>query len=196
MEGVHVVLAPEHPIRHAGAQLLEMAFQLFEELAPDALLIDMGLSDAASPSLADQAHVECLPRVFVIRGQDTGTYIFGLRAARLSTTLTEQRALQLIVEAIQGNPENPVRGQSQRLVATLAARNALGVAAGEPSLTMREIEVLRSLSTGGTDRAMGEQLGVSERTIQYHLSNIYKKLGVKRRSEAIAWVLKAGFSDG
>ena len=104
--------------------------------------------------------------------------------------------MQLLVEASEGKHEKPVRGQSQRLVATLAARNALGVAAGEPSLTMREIEVLRSLSTGGTDRAMGEQLGVSERTIQYHLSNIYKKLGVKRRSEAIAWVLKAGFSDG
>jgi DNA-binding NarL/FixJ family response regulator len=195
MEGIHVVLAPNHPIGHAGAQLLETALHLFDDLAPDVLLVDMALSDATGPPPSDQAQEERSPRVFVIRGQDTGTYIFGLRAARSSTSLSEQHALQLIIETIQAGLENQVSGQSQRIIAKLPARGVPGAAPTHHSLTVRELEVLRSLSTGVTDRAMGEQLGVSERTIQYHLSNIYKKLGVKRRSEAITWALRAGFSD-
>lgn len=195
MDGIHVVLAANHPIGHAGAQILETALHLFDELAPDVLLVDMALSDLASPARSEQGGEERPPRVFVIRGQDTGTYIFGLRAPEPSAPLTEQNALQLISETIQAGLENHVSEQRQRIVAKLPARTPPGAPPDYPSLTVRELEVLRSLSTGVTDRAMGEQLGVSERTIQYHLSNIYKKLGVKRRSEAIAWALKTGLSE-
>lgn len=194
MDGIHVVLAADHPIGHAGAQMLETALHLFDDLAPDVLFVDMALSDVG-PVLPVQAHAERSPRVFVIRGHDTGTYIFGLRAAGTSSPLTEQHALQLIDETIQGSLESQVGGHSQRVLAKLPARRLPAVPPGSPPLTARESEVLRSLSTGVTDRTMSEQLGVSERTIQYHLSNIYKKLGVKRRSEAIAWALKIGLSE-
>ena len=53
-------------------------------------------------------------------------------------------------------------------------------------LTPRELEVLRLLSSGSTNRAIAERLTVSERTVDRHVSNIFAKLGVSTRSAATA----------
>jgi ATP/maltotriose-dependent transcriptional regulator MalT len=52
-------------------------------------------------------------------------------------------------------------------------------------LSARESEVLRHIARGLTNREVAEQLFVSENTIKTHLNNIYAKLGVRRRTEAI-----------
>ena len=57
-------------------------------------------------------------------------------------------------------------------------------------LTEREEEVLKMLAEGWTNMRMANALSVSERTIRFHLSNIYGKLGVSSRVEAISWALK------
>lgn len=54
-------------------------------------------------------------------------------------------------------------------------------------LTAREIEVLRLVASGGTNRAIGEKLHLSERTIERHLSNIFTKLDLATRAAATAW---------
>ncbi len=68
-----------------------------------------------------------------------------------------------------------------RRVATL-----LGEAPASP-LSLREIEVLRVVARGGTNREVAGELVVSEHTVARHLSNIYTKLGVGSRSAATAW---------
>lgn len=57
------------------------------------------------------------------------------------------------------------------------------------SLTKREREVLEVLAHGGSNHELGQQLGVSPRTIQKHLQRIYAKLGVKRRTAAVAHLM-------
>ena len=54
-------------------------------------------------------------------------------------------------------------------------------------LSPREVEVLRLLATGATNRAIADQLFLSERTIARHVSNIFGKLGVSSRAAATAW---------
>ncbi|MFI6677849.1 LuxR C-terminal-related transcriptional regulator [Kribbella sp. NPDC050470] len=54
-------------------------------------------------------------------------------------------------------------------------------------LTQREIEVLRLVATGATNRAIAAQLVLSERTVDRHVSNIFIKLGVSSRSAATAY---------
>jgi DNA-binding CsgD family transcriptional regulator len=61
-----------------------------------------------------------------------------------------------------------------------------------PRLTAREREVLALLATGSTNRAIAEQLGLSERTVARHLSNIFPKIGVSTRSAATAWAYRRG----
>lgn len=64
-----------------------------------------------------------------------------------------------------------------------------------PILSERELEVLRLLVAGQTDRAIGEALFISHRTVEFHVSRILAKLGVNKRSGAVAAALAAGLVD-
>ena len=55
------------------------------------------------------------------------------------------------------------------------------------ALTPREVEVLRLVSTGRTNRGIATALSLSEKTVARHLSNIYLKLGISSRSAATAY---------
>ena len=59
--------------------------------------------------------------------------------------------------------------------------------AAADSLTEREIEVLRLVSAGKTNRAIAEELFISEKTVARHVSNIFTKLGLSTRAAATAW---------
>jgi DNA-binding NarL/FixJ family response regulator len=54
-------------------------------------------------------------------------------------------------------------------------------------LTPREVEVLRMVATGATNRGIADTLVISEKTVARHLSNIFTKLGVHSRAAATAW---------
>jgi DNA-binding NarL/FixJ family response regulator len=55
-----------------------------------------------------------------------------------------------------------------------------------PRLSPREGDVFHHLTNGKPNRAISQLLNMSERTVRFHVQNIYDKLGVRRRSEAIA----------
>lgn len=65
-------------------------------------------------------------------------------------------------------------------------------AATEAGLTKREIEVLRLLVEGYSDKEIGEALFISHRTAMTHVLNILNKLGVNSRTAAAAWALRHG----
>jgi DNA-binding NarL/FixJ family response regulator len=54
-------------------------------------------------------------------------------------------------------------------------------------LTAREVQVLRLVATGRTNRAISTELVISEKTVARHMSNIFTKLGLSSRSEATAY---------
>ena len=57
-------------------------------------------------------------------------------------------------------------------------------------LTGREVQVLRLVATGKTNRTIAEDLFISEKTVARHLSNIFTKLGLSSRAEATAYAYK------
>jgi len=59
-------------------------------------------------------------------------------------------------------------------------------------LTARELEILRAVAEGLTNARIGRQLWVTEQTVKFHLSNIYRKLGVSNRTEASRYALMHG----
>jgi DNA-binding NarL/FixJ family response regulator len=59
-------------------------------------------------------------------------------------------------------------------------------------LTGRELEVLRLVAAGRTNRAIATELVISEKTVARHLSNIFDKLGVSSRAAATAWAYEHG----
>jgi ATP/maltotriose-dependent transcriptional regulator MalT len=62
-------------------------------------------------------------------------------------------------------------------------------------LSAREVEVLRLLAAGHSNREIAALLVVSERTVDNHVANIYSKLGVRRRSAAVAYALQYGLGE-
>jgi DNA-binding NarL/FixJ family response regulator len=64
-----------------------------------------------------------------------------------------------------------------------------------PKLTPREREVLGLLRRGWTNRHIAYDLGIKERTIRFHLGNIYRKLEVSSRAEASVWAVENGIGE-
>ena len=62
-------------------------------------------------------------------------------------------------------------------------------------LTTREVEVVRLVARGSTNRDVGRELYISEKTVARHLSNIFCKLGISSRSAATAWAYEQGLMD-
>ncbi|MFC9918477.1 helix-turn-helix transcriptional regulator [Agromyces binzhouensis] len=93
--------------------------------------------------------------------------------------------------------DGEIRGARETLL-TLGAGPALGEATrlmGERrsgALTEREIEVLRLVATGLTNRGVAERLSLSEKTVARHLSNIFGKLGIASRAAATAYAYEHG----
>jgi DNA-binding NarL/FixJ family response regulator len=67
---------------------------------------------------------------------------------------------------------------------------------GHSLLTLRELEILRLVSAGHTNREVARAAWVTEQTVKYHLANIFRRLGVGSRREAAAWAVENGVSDG
>ena len=66
---------------------------------------------------------------------------------------------------------------------------------GPGGLTRREVEVLELVSSGMTNRAVARTLWVTSETVKFHLSNVYRKLGVSNRVEASQWARENGISN-
>ncbi|MFH2133221.1 MAG: response regulator transcription factor [bacterium] len=62
--------------------------------------------------------------------------------------------------------------------------------ASKPQLTHRELEVLVCLVDGKKDREISTELFISDNTVRSHIKNLYKKLGVSSRSQAVAWAIR------
>lgn len=57
-------------------------------------------------------------------------------------------------------------------------------------LTDREVEVLRLLAEGRSNKQIADQLSITIRTVKFHTNNIYSKMLVASRAEAVAWIWK------
>ena len=65
----------------------------------------------------------------------------------------------------------------------------------EAGLTERELEILRALAEGQANSQIAKQLWLAEQTVKFHLTNIYRKLGVGSRTEAVHWAYRHGLLE-
>lgn len=106
-------------------------------------------------------------------------------AARLAGTVLEQAA-------VLGSA--PLRGEAEALRHRVRARSGDEVAWAP--LTARELEVAQHIALGETNGQIAAELGVAPRTVAAHVEHILAKLGMTRRAEVAAWVVRVGGTDG
>jgi DNA-binding NarL/FixJ family response regulator len=80
--------------------------------------------------------------------------------------------------------------QGIRVIGDIAATNADGL-----GLTERELSMLKALSRGLSNQAISKEFWVTEQTVKFHLSNIYRKLGVANRTEAARFAYERGLVE-
>lgn len=83
---------------------------------------------------------------------------------------------------------------ASRVLAVLAHGTSLGHHLNE-TLSERELDVIRLLARGATNKDIAQTLLVSVRTVEAHLRNIYPKLGIRSRTEAALWAVKNGYGQ-
>jgi DNA-binding NarL/FixJ family response regulator len=109
---------------------------------------------------------------YLLKNLNTDEFMANLQALELGEmALTRQMASQLI----QGMVEQVRKPVEQN-----------------PQLTPRELELLRLLVEGKTNKEIALQLSMSENTVKYHLKKIGQKLGVQNRTEAVSYALRTG----
>ena len=60
-------------------------------------------------------------------------------------------------------------------------------------LTSRELQILRLMLTGHTNKAIAMETGISEKTVEFHIAKIYTKIGARTRLMAGIWAMQQGF---
>ncbi len=159
------------------------------------------VADAAASGYLDGVQQVTEARVLLARGESAAACRRAGGAVeqfqRLALPYEEARAREVRGEAarVVGEPDTAhldltaARDIYRRLGADADHRRVSALLEEAPGfpLSIRELEVLRLVARGSTNREVAKELVVSEHTVARHLSNIYTKLGVGSRSAAAAW---------
>ena len=190
-EGLMAVLEGIPDIRVVGtAQSAEEALAAMKTVRPDIVLLDLelpGMSgiDAIPRVIAAGDHV----RVIVLTAYDTEERVLGAIRAGAGGYLLKGAAAAEIVHAIRAVREGGsylTPRVATQVMAQVVSRGRSGV------LSEREREVLRLIAQGQSNKQIGRQLSITERTVKFHVTSIFNKLGTDNRAQAIAVAARRG----
>jgi len=158
---------------------------------PDLVLMDIkmpGMDGIEALRLIKSASPE-VKVIMLTVSEDEASLIDSIRAGADGYLLKHLNAKDFL-EMISGIE----RGEAA-ITRSLTTRLLRHMATPEPDsertlLSEREVEILKLVSAGMSNRAIADQLSISENTVKYHLKNILHKLGVSNRTEAVSWAIQ------
>jgi DNA-binding NarL/FixJ family response regulator len=161
------------------------------ELRPDILLLDLAMPDLSGVEVLSRLHEHSLPtRAIVFTAYDTDERIVsavraGARGYMLKGAPRDELFRAIRVVHAGGSLLEP-------LVATKLLRQVSQPAPEGGALTAREREVLGLLAQGSPNKAIARALGISERTVKFHVTAIMHKLNAENRTEAVTLAAQRG----
>ena len=172
------------------------------ELQPGVILMDVSMPGMNGIE-ATQKIKASLPKiaVLVLTSYDDDAYVFALLEAGAAGYILKNAREDELVGAIRAvaDGESVLHPSVAKKVlsrfSSQPAANAARPNTTEEALSPRELEVLRVAATGSTNKEIARDLDISPRTVQVHLANIFSKLGVGSRTEAVLYAIKRGWID-
>jgi DNA-binding NarL/FixJ family response regulator len=178
------------------------AVSLVERLTPDVLLLDLEMPGLDGVGVLHRLHeIESRTRVIVFTVFDTDERIIAAVEAGASGYLLKGVPRAEIFSAIRivhdgGSLLQPVVATTVlRHVAARSRAADQAVDAPPVALTPRESTVLEHLARGRSNKQIAAALGVSERTVKFHVSTLFAKLGATNRTEAVTRAIQAGLAS-
>ena len=177
--------------------------QAVREADPDLVAIDGVSEPASAPSRVLQVREEAPDAKILLltapleaeameQVLDAGAMVFVCRARRIPDIAALLRDVgEPRPEPVRTVTETVGRPALQAVPAPVPATPVLREPEPCP-LTNRELEILKAVAEGHTNARIGRSLWVTEQTVKFHLSNIYRKLGVANRTEASRYALMNG----
>jgi len=200
--GLRVLLQAKADIAVVGeASGMGEAVRMTVELKPDVVLMDINLPDGSGIE-ATRAIKQSCPDVQVLMLTiygDPETVFEAVQAGAIGYVLKDihPEHLASAIRSVHTNRTmiNPViaRKMVERLATTGREALMLNLRRGS-GLTDREIEVLKGVTEGWSDKELALKLFLSEATIKSHLRSIYRKLQVRNRAQAAAYAVQKGLS--
>jgi DNA-binding NarL/FixJ family response regulator len=202
---IKVVIADDHAVVRSGLQSLldtadgidvvgaatdgAEAVELVAAIEPDVVLMDLsmpGLDGVAATAAICEANPSVAVVVLTSFSEPSRIHA-ALEAGAIGYQLKDAAPDDLIAAvraaAAGGAPLDPRAARVLLDRRTLAARGGAGIAA----LSSREQEVLRLVTAGLANKQIARRLGIAERTVKAHLTNIFARIGVTDRTQAALW---------
>jgi DNA-binding NarL/FixJ family response regulator len=205
---LRVLIADDHPLVLMGvrrsledcedieivgeARCAEEVLALAERRNPNVLLTDLRMPGANGGGLIASMR-ERFPDVKVV-------VLSACDDAGAIEEASEAGACAFVVKSVKPIDLASVVRQAASGVLSHVAKPRPAAATGEPEdtgpgLTGRELTILKMVAAGHTSKAISSELWLSEHTVKFHLTNIYRKLGVRNRSGAVRYAIEYGLVD-
>ena len=210
MGAIKILIADDHPVVREGLFAMlnrEVDFDVVgeakdgmeavnktKELSPDIVLMDLRMPDMDGVE-AMRKIKSAMPDVkfIILTTYSDDEYIFSGIEAGARAYLLKDAPREDLFKAIRA----VYRGESliQPVVASKLLDRFSELSRGTPSgegLSARELEILQLMAKGAANKEISAQLSIAQSTVKTHIANIFQKLGVNDRTEAVTQALKKG----
>lgn len=203
---MRVLLADDHPLVRQGIRLylesmgIEIvgeasngveAIQLVRDLQPDIVVMDIHMPELTGIEATHRIRIDHSDtQILILTAYDEPAYIHALLEAGADGFVLKTASLSDLFQSLHEVYLGKSAFTSDSLDKAIHYRET-----NTPSLdplTVREIDVLTHAARGLTNKQIGHKLFISDRTVQGHMQNVYQKLGVGTRTEAVTTALGRG----
>jgi DNA-binding NarL/FixJ family response regulator len=197
---VRMMLEANEEIEVAGeARSAPEVLALVQRRNPDVVLLDLRMPGAEGGSLIAQLRDEhpAVKVVVLSASDDAASVRSALDAGACAYVLKSTKPVDIVsvLRDLRGG-QTVFRPSSGALAASAPLANgAQEDPFTEAGLTEREVTILVAVASGSTTKAISAELWVSEHTVKFHLTNIYRKLGVANRSGAVRYAVEHGLTS-
>ena len=205
---IKIVLADDHPVIYEGitksgdsrvevTQQVSRIEELVEALQkdePDVLVTEVRLDGQDVLKAVEELKISNPNlRVVVFSGWDNPTYVARASSIGCDNFVLKSEPMGQLFKSIERAANGEAAPEDSLLAVTQSKmRRPRQTQDHDVPLTNREMQVLRHVSMGLSNREVGKSLGISVETVKEHVQNILRKLDVNDRTQAAVWAVKRG----
>ena len=176
-----------------GADAVKQAVKL----KPDVVLMDLKMPNVDGVEATRQIRAQ-LPdmKILILTTFDSDNHVLQALEAGVSGYVLKDSQAEAIITSIQSVMSG------ERVMAGAVANRVLDMLTGAATpkefydgLTTREVEILRLLAAGMANKQIAYRLKISEKTVRNHVSNMYQKLNIYDRSQAVLYAVRKGLVE-